>query len=503
MEGLTSSPKALEASRDDPSSPILLSSQRQVSLLSEYESLLTTSLSGALQSLEGILEEYGESSDMSSWSPTTKYDRMLEDDYLALVSHRSEATNKTAAAILQIIGLSGTKLASRLSWERVSNEVKAFLVHRFVLESVVGFVSKLRKECHSLWTGGGGEGGGSADCKCSKKVEVNLSGGDRGVAECKGNDQCRLAPEVKGSVQKLLYATECLVDNMVILLDEEQGDEGQRCLYSRIARDISDGRHQADLRWLGDFIFYHLKPVEEHAVHTRAELESELDAFVHSLLEWLREQAQEHVAKIDAASGALLEIQKVEADLLELNKCSLVKKGERSRPLVGPKEEKKFEPISEEPVEAPAPEMYEVYSCDEATVLINQGLEELCGHLVGGVMDKILEELMVVVSWNMVTGIRTTLKDMLVAELADGNVDVHKSAERVKGIVKAAYRDLISKKPGPQCCPLALLAEDPVVLSAITETLTKHLLQHRNRSRATKFFESLCKPVTTCLLCND
>lgn len=394
----------------------------------------------------------------------------------------------------------------------MSDEVKAFLVHRFARESVLGFVSKLRMECRSFsWPGGRGEGGGSADCKCSQKVEVNLSGGDRGAAKCRGGDQCRPAPDIRRSVQKLLYATECLVDNMVILLNGEETEEEekeQRCLYSKIARDISAGRHNADVKWLGDFIFYHLKPVEEHAVHMRTEIEAELEAFLRSLLSWLEQQAREHAAKTDSASAALVDIKKVEADLLELNMCSLVKRSDRSRPLASErvKEEKKLRPTSEEPtvvVEASAPETYEASSCDEATVLIDQELEELCCGLVGALVDKILEELMVVVSCDVVAGIRTTLKEMLFAEVANADVDVRKSGQRVKSIVKAAYRDLLAKKPGPQCSPLALLSEDPVVFSAIVEVLAKHLLRLGNRGRTARFFGSLCKPVTFCLRCNE
>lgn len=509
MDGFTCPPKELKSSRDDPAAPNLESNQRHVSLLSEYESLLTTSLSSALQNLELILEEHAEISDMPSptRSSAGKYDRMSEDDYLALVSHSSEATNRTAAAILQIIGLSGTKVAAGLSWERVSDEVKAFLVHRFARESVLGFVSKLRKECCSFsWPGGRGAGG-SPDCKCVQKVEVNLSGGDRGVGECRGGEQCRPAADIKRSVQKLLYATECLVDNMVTLLHEDEEEE-QGCLYSKIARDISAGRHNADVKWLGDFIFYHLKPMEEHTVHMRAEIEAELDALVRSLLRWLEQQAQEHVKKTDAASAALVEIKKVEADLLELNKCSLQKRSDRSRHLTSEraKEEKKLRSTSKEPpvvVEASAPETDEASTCDEATVLIDQELEGLCFILVGALVEKILEELMVVVSCDVVTGICTTLKEMLFAEVANADVDVRKSGQRVKGIVKAAYRDLLAKKPGPQCSPLALLSEDPVVFSAIVEALTKYLLPLRNRGRAARFFGSLCKPVTFCIRCND
>lgn len=510
MDGFTCPHKELEASRVEPSAPILDSSQRHVSLLFEYESLLTTSLSGALQSLEVILEEHAEISDMSSppWSLAGKYERMSEDDYLALVSHSSEATNRTAAAILQIIGLSGTKLAAGLSWERVSDEVKAFLVHRFTRESVLGFVSKLRKECRSFsWPGGRGEGGGSTDCKCGQKVEVNLSGGDRGGAECLGGDQCHPASDSRRSVQKLLYATECLVDNMVLLLNEEVEEEKKLgCLYSKISKDLSTGRHNADVKWLGDFIFYHLKPVEEHAVHMRAEIEAELDAFVRSMLRWLDQQAREHTAKTDAASGALVEIRKVEAELLELNKCSLVQRSDRSRPLANENAKEEKIPTSQEPpvvVEVSAPEMYEGSTCDEAAVLIDQELEELCCGLVGALVDKILEELMVVVSCEVVAGIRTALKEMLFAEAANADVDVRKSGQRAKRIVKAAYRDLLAKKPGPQCSPLALLSEEPEVFSAIVEALMKHLLRLQNRGRATRFFGTLCRPVTFCLRCND
>lgn len=513
MDVFTCPPKALEASRDDPSAPNPESSHRHVSLLSEYESLLTTSLSGALQSLEVILEEHAEISDMSSpaWPSAGKYERMSEDDYLALVSHSSEATNRTAAAILQIIGLSGTELAAGLSWDRVSDEVKAFLVHRFARESVLGFVSKLKRECRCFSSPGGGGGGGEglADCKCGQKVEVNLSGGDRGVAKCRGGSKCRPPPDVKRSVQKLLYATECLVDNMITLQEEgEEVEEGQRCLYHKIGRDISAGRHNADVKWLGDFIFYHLKPMEEHAVHMRAEIDAEVDGFVRSLLRWLEQQAQEHAGKSDAASAALVEIKKVEADLLELNKCSLVKSSDRPRPSAGEgeEEENKSRPTSEESpiaVEASAPEMYEASTCDEATALIDRELEELCCSLVGALVDKILEELMVVVSCDVVRGICTTLKEMLFAEVANADVDVRTSGQQVKGIVKAAYRDLLAKKPGPPFSPLALLSEDPEVFAAVVEALKKHLLPSRSRGGAARFFGSLCKPVTFCLRCND
>lgn len=518
MDVFTCPPKMLEASRDDQSAPNPESSQRRVSLLSEYESLLTTSLSGALQSLEVILEEHAEISDMSSpaWPSAGKYERMSDDDYLALVSHSSEATNRTAAAILQIIGLSGTELAAGLSWDRVSDEVKAFLMHRFARESVLGFVSKLKRECRCFSPPGGREGEGLADCKCGQKVELNLSGGDRRAAKCRGGSQCHPPADVKRSVQKLLYATECLVDNMITLqnkVEVEEEEEGQRCLYDKIARDISAGRHSADVKWLGDFIFYHMKPVEEHAVHMRAEIEAEVDGFVHLLLRWLEQQAQEHDRKSDAASAALVEIKKVETDLLELNQCSLVKVGNQSRPSAGEgeKEENKSRPTSAGPtseespivVEASAPEMYEAATCDEATALIDQELEELCCSLVGALVDKILEELMVVVSCDVVSGICTTLKEMLFAEVANADVDVQTSGQHVKGIVKAAYRDLLAKKPGPPFSPLSLLSEDVEVFAAVVEALMKHLLPSRTRRGAARFFGSLCKPVTFCLRCND
>lgn len=514
MDAFTCPPKALKDSRDDLSAPNPESSQRPVSLLSEFESLLTTSLSGALHRLEAILEEHAELSDMSSSVSLSaaKSERMSEGDYLALVSHSSEATNRTAAAILQIIGLSGTELAAGLSWDRVSDEVKAFLVHRFARQSVLGFVSKLKRECRCFSSPS--RGGGPQGCKCGQKVEVNLSGGDRGAAKCRGGSQCGPTPDVKRSVQKLLYATECLVDNMIMLQNDwEEEEEGRRCLYDKIARDISAGRHNADMKWFGDFIFYHLKPVEEHAVHMRAEIEAEVDGFVRSLLRWLEQQAQEHNRESAAASAAMVDIKKVEADLLELNKCSLVKRSHLSRPSAGEgeEEEKKSRPTSEEPpiaaeasaAEASAPETYEASTCDEATALIDRELEELCCGLVGALVDKILEELMVVVSCEVVSGICTTLKEMLFAEVANADIDVRTSSQQVKGIVKAAYRDLLAKKPGPPFSPLALLSEDPVVFAAVVEALMKHLLPSRTRVGVARFFRSLCKPVTFCLRCND
>lgn len=477
--------------------------QKPASLLSEYESLLTTSLSGALQTLELILEEHAENVGLisSPCSSATNYENMTEEEYLALVSHNSEVTNRTAAIILQIIGLTGTELAGKpLCWNRVSDEVKGFLVHRFARESVLSFVAKLKRELNCISPAGKE----AAGCKCRQTTDVNLSGGDHGV-ECK-KERCHPPPEVKRSVQKLFYATECLVDNMITLQEEQEtGGADQKCLYDRIAGDISAGRHNANVKWMADFIFYHLKPVEEHAAHIRDEINAEVEAFVMLMLNWLDQQTQEQARKSDLASTALVEIKRVEADLLGLQESSWVRESNPSKPST----EEEPQPTSDEPLTADfsVSETYESAICDkdtdEATVLIDRELEELCGTMVQVLVDKILEDLVVIVSGDVVNNIKMTLKEMLFAEAANSDIDVKTSSQRIKSIVKATYKDLFNKKQEPKFFPLALLSEDPFIYNNVIETLKKHLLSMQRKNRAVRLFRCVCKPVTTCFQCKD
>lgn len=481
-----------------------VSFQKPASLLSEYESLLTTSLSGALQTLELILEEHAENVGLisSARSSSTNYENMTEEEYLALVSHNSEVTNRTAAIILQIIGLTGTELAGKpLCWNRVSDEVKAFLVHRFARESVLSFVAKLKRELNCISPAGKE----AAGCKCREATGVNLSGGDHGV-ECK-KEQCHPPPEVKRSVQKLFYATECLVDNMVTLQEEQEtGSADQKCLYDRIAGDISAGRHNANVKWLADFIFYHLKPVEEHAAHIRDEISTEVEAFVTLMLNWLDQQTHQQARKGDLASAALAEIKRVEADLLGLKESSWTRESHPSKPST----EEEPQPTSDEPLTAgdlSVSETYESAVCDkdtdEATVLIDRELEELCCALVQALVDKILEDLVVIVSSDTVNNIKLMLKEMLFAEVADSDIDVKTSGQRVKSIVKATYKDLFSKKQEPKFFPLALLSEDPFIYKNVIETLKRRLLSAQKRSGVVRLLRCVCKPVTTCFQCKD
>lgn len=234
--------------------------------------------------------------------------QVLQDlvDHFSLINHNEDISNEehrqpllinvedTTETASEIVGLVMGKVqpkkgnsyseAKTFCWKEVENKTAAFFFRRFAKESVLCLAAKLRKK----------------------------------LPPCSTTDE-------KRSVKVLLERVDWLMKKMIPQAEGQQKDTGEECLYKRIVMEISEEQIENISKLLAHSLIQHLNPGPALGLTFKQEVETELDALIDAMLEWLFQQAQQHESKRDVTSEALKKFDRIVENLFTLLEGLLVK----------------------------------------------------------------------------------------------------------------------------------------------------------------------------------
>nr|XP_046231219.1 uncharacterized protein LOC124051670 [Scatophagus argus] len=404
--------------------------------------------SSAVNVIKGILDEQ-----VKSIGVINK-DGILENEHEQLVSSTTQDLHKAISDIQNYIveEVQSESKAETSCWRKVETKMKYVVVLRYVKQSIVTIVAKLRREFN-----------------CSTPAE-------------------------KTSLQQLFDIAEEMVQDMI---PPEEDDNVRKetddwSLYRKTASDISLDQYQIGNR-LVDIVYHHLEP-EGNTTQYRDETSKEVYSLVVVTWNWINRKSHMH----EIRKGPVhIGLRKLSQELAGLRAST-----------EGPSE-KDDDTVTTVSKETPAPLTGESAigtEADEAaggaTVDNSQELQKLCHLVVTGLISQIMKDDWIHASEHIID-IIGILRERLFAELSDSNIAFEVNDQHIKRIAKAVKKDLIKttrKQKGN--LRLSLLVKNEGLFKDITEGLKEHLMLPKRTSCVKRFFrcvlKTMAKPFTAC-----
>nr|XP_046274091.1 uncharacterized protein LOC124074835 [Scatophagus argus] len=314
-------------------------------------------------------------------------------------------------------------------WKRVEREIKIFFVQKFVKESIICLVVKLRIKF---------------DC---------------------------FPPQEEKRLSALLEEVDWLLENMIALEEYMETKEGtdQGCLFKKITYDSSSCQRSITAKRLCDRVNRYLQPSPPKPQHME-EIRTEVDIFMELMSNWLKQQAEQHERKTDKVSAALRKIKIVAGNLPALSENPLEMKGDTSTSAV-----------TEEPAVRD--------ETDEAQP--DQEWDEACQLMVTMLVEKIIKDSTISLCRNNTLLIIMTLKKMLLAEIAGCDAVIKPNPDDIQQIVKAVKKNLYEMMGGPRKMFIKLQAKKSWLYECIISSLKEHLTTPQRKTGIKQFFKSL------------
>ncbi|KAM3607465.1 uncharacterized protein V6R79_008257 [Siganus canaliculatus] len=411
-------------------------------------------------------------------------------------SSLSDDSSLRASAIVQVaMEESKSETEARTCWQRTSRWVQSFCANRFAKNSILSFVSELKKKYRR-------------------------------------EEPCE---ESRTPLSELMDGVDQLLDDIVPL----ESSQGEGELYEDMFQNISGEKEQVVSEQLNDLVSHHVGPDPDSKLDFESDLQTSVDSFLQRLKRWLRQQVLLTKSGRDSATEALQKVQDVMLSTPATSEASSPQEGDSEGAvseaevascsfwLTGPEPaataaaalpeptaaaaspEPAAAAASPEPAAAASPEPTAAAASPEPAVAAaspkpaaadalpepvaetSQGWET---HdykvLVMTLVDSITKKAR---SWLLKykPELIAALTQKLCAAMADCDVSIKPTERHLKRITKAVKRDLVKQWENENMVQTYLLICDDDTNQVIVDSMKKHLAAPKKKSFCSRVF-SFC-----------